>query len=116
MIFGDEKGSCTESNITGGGDCYFVDSKHSNSWRSLRIINEKENLAYIEYDPTFSWNTTDSIGSGLQFYELYDVGADPYQLKNLYADTGDATKMRLHGLMQKYYACAGAQGVPSNCE
>ena len=114
-MIGDGKGGCTESNVTGGGNCYFVDSTHSNFWRNLRIINDGENIAYIEYDMTCKWNATDSMGSGLQFYELYDVGADPYQLKNLYATTDDATKERLHGLMAMYYACAGAPGVPSNC-
>ena len=34
-------------------DCYFVDSTHSNNWRNLRIHNADENLAYIEYDPTY---------------------------------------------------------------
>ena len=59
-----------ESNITGGGNCYFVDSLHSNSWRLLKINNAKENTAYIEYDPAYEWVTTDPTGAGLQYYEL----------------------------------------------
>ena len=62
--------NCVESNITGGGNCYFVDSKHSNSWRLLRINNADENLAYVEYDPAYAWETTDATGAGLQYYEL----------------------------------------------
>ncbi len=38
---------------------------------------------YIEYDPSFAFNTTDPSGAGLQFYELYDLTADEYQV-----DTG----------------------------
>ena len=40
--------NCTEATGVGNGDCYFVDSTHSNNWRNLRINNKDENLAYIE--------------------------------------------------------------------
>ena len=40
---------CVESAKVGGGNCYFVDSKHSNSWRALRILNGTHNMQYIEY-------------------------------------------------------------------
>lgn len=106
---------CVESNITGGGNCYFVDSTKSNSWRNLRIINDKENIAYIEYDATYNWQTTDAKGSGLDWYELYDVQSDPYQMNNLYPTTDDATKTRLHQLMVKYYKCGGSLHTPSTC-
>ena len=72
--------NCTESNITGGGNCYFVDSLHSNSWRLLRINNADENIAYIEYDPSYEWVTTDDMGSGLQFYELCRHHTPPTRL------------------------------------
>lgn len=55
------------------------------------------------------------MGSGLQFYELYDLNADPYQLTNLYPTTDDATKTHLHGLMTQYYACKGNLSTASNC-
>ena len=75
------KQNCTEAEGVGDGECYFVDSTHSNSWRELRIVASSEkNLSYIEYDSAFLFNATDAQGSGLQFYELYDVSADPYQV------------------------------------
>lgn len=50
------KGSmCKEANETGMGNCYFLDSVHSNNWRLLRIMNETDNLAYIEYDPAWKF-------------------------------------------------------------
>ena len=108
-------GKCVESNVTGGGNCYFVDSTHSNSWRLLRINNADENIAYVEYDPAYAWETTNAMGSGLQYYELYDVAQDPYQMTNLYGSANVTTKTRLHTLMVKYYACSGNWTHPSNC-
>lgn len=59
----------------------------------------QENLAYVEYDPAFTFNVTDPSGSGLQHYELYDVDKDPYQMHNLYSTTDAATRTRLHGML-----------------
>jgi len=104
--------NCEEADGVGNGNCYFVDSTHSNSWRNLRIHNAQENLAYIEYDPTFDWITNDTKGGGLQFYELYNITADPYQMTNLYSTTDDATKTRLHQRVVEHYGCKGSW--PSN--
>ena len=41
--------SCIESKQPGKGECYFVDSTHSNNWRALRILNETHDLTYVEY-------------------------------------------------------------------
>ena len=79
----DNPGPCVEASGIGNGNCYFVDSEHSNSWRLLRIINEQENLAYVEYDNTFKFNATSPSGEGLQFYELYDLNTDVYQVVRL---------------------------------
>eukprot|EP00040_Diaphanoeca_grandis_P034069 m.209824 g.209824 ORF g.209824 m.209824 type:complete len:684 (+) comp33051_c0_seq1:81-2132(+) len=112
----EDPGTCIEGNQTGTGNCYFVDSKLSNSWRVLRIINAQENIAYVEYDPTFEWVSSDNKGTGLQYFELYDVAADPYQMSNMYfSNTTDADKIRLHGLMTKYYACKGNETMPNTC-
>jgi hypothetical protein len=41
---GGQPGSdCVESEGIGDGNCYFVDSTHSNTWRQLRIINATMN-------------------------------------------------------------------------
>jgi len=107
---------CKESNVTGGGNCWFVDSIHSNNWRNLRVNNaDLGNLAYIEYDPAFLWNVTDAKGSGLQHYELYNITIDPYQIDNIYDDVDDAFKTKLHAKLATYYACHGTWTTPSTC-
>eukprot|EP00937_MAST-01D_sp_MAST-1D-sp2_P003799 g3799.t1 len=104
---------CTESDSVSGGDCYFVDSTHSNSWRALRIIDPaaQRDWQYVEYDPAWEWKTTGTY-KGLQHYELYDIAKDPYQMTNVYNATDDATKAELHTRIAAYYACGGA---PSSC-
>lgn len=109
--------NCVESAGVGDGNCYFVDSTHSNSWRALRIIDgdAKRNWQYVEYDPAWLWQSTGPTGAGLQHYELYDIDADPYQMKNIYPAADDATKTELHGRIEAYYACGGTVDTQSNC-
>eukprot|EP00730_Choanoeca_flexa_P017630 TRINITY_DN8513_c0_g1_i1.p1 TRINITY_DN8513_c0_g1~~TRINITY_DN8513_c0_g1_i1.p1 ORF type:complete len:564 (+),score=126.97 TRINITY_DN8513_c0_g1_i1:170-1693(+) len=99
---------CKEANETGAGECYFIDSTHSNSWRLLRIMTEEENLAYIEYDPKWKFEATSPVGEGLQFYELYNVTADPYQVDNIYDRVRDELKQELHQKLAAYWICSGA--------
>lgn len=108
---------CKESTGVGDGNCYFVDSTHSNSWRALRIIDgaAQRNWQYIEYDPAWQWNATGPTGAGLQHYELYDIDADPYQMNNMYPAANDTVKTELHGRLAAYYACGGSKTTQSNC-
>ena len=41
---------CVESNVTGGGNCWFVDSTLSNNWRQLLVVGGEDGLDfnYIE--------------------------------------------------------------------
>lgn len=103
-------GNCVESEGVGDGNCYFVDSTHSNSWRALRILNDQENIVYIEYDPTFEFNTTD-----LQHYELYDINKDPYQMTNVYHKASAHKREELHAAVSKYFQCGGDDETPSTC-
>lgn len=110
---GAKTSKCVESTGVGDGNCYFVDSTHSNSWRSLRIINDDEDTAYTEYDPTWTW--VNSTTGGLPFYELYDLRSDPFQMKNLYPTATAARKGTLAAAIAEYYACKGDSATPSNC-
>lgn len=110
-----ESPTCVESTNVGDGNCYFVDSTNSNSWRALRILNETTNIIYVEYDPTWQWNCTDDTGAGLQHYELYDIERDPYQIKNIYKDTSDSQRRVLHLALASYYECKGTNTTKSNC-
>ena len=99
--------SCVESSGVGDGNCWIVDSRESNNWRQLRIMNETMNWSYVEYDPKWEFNVTDESGSGLQHYELYDVEKDPYQIDNIYSQTSLETKVALHRQLENYFRCHG---------
>ena len=99
---------CVEADGVGTGECYFVDSTHSNSWRQLRIINASMNWNYVEYDPSWTFETIGGSWKGLQHYELYDVSADPYQVNNIVETTPEHTRQALHEQLQQYFQCSGS--------
>lgn len=106
---------CVEEPGLGNGTCWFVDSTHSNTWRALRILNDRENLQYVEYDPEFEFRASDATGAGLQHYELYDLNKDPYQLENIYPQADAARRTVLHAAIAKYFACGGDAATPTSC-
>jgi N-acetylglucosamine-6-sulfatase len=96
------KQACNESDGVGDGNCWFLDSTQSNSWRQLRVMNATMNWNYVEYDPLWNFDTFP-----LQHYELYDVSKDPYQMNNIYMETSGEVKASLHAQLQEYYHCKG---------
>jgi|TARA_B110000208_G_scaffold168779_1_gene209133 N-acetylglucosamine-6-sulfatase len=96
--------SCTERDCVGCGECYFVDSTHSNNWRSLRVLNGTHDLTYIEYDPDFAFL---GPASGYQHIELYDNTADEYQMKSLAKVWAPAVLLDLHNKLQTWFECHG---------
>jgi N-acetylglucosamine-6-sulfatase len=101
---------CVETTGVGDGNCYFVDSTESNSWRSLRVINATHDFSYTEYDKTWKFN-----GSSIQFRELYDLKTDPFQMKNIYDAQSDTDKTELNSELQTYWLCKGDQTTQSDC-
>ena len=95
--------NCTEAQGTGEGECYFVDSTHSNSWRQLRVINTTHDWNYVEYDPEWAFAGTP------QHFELYDIARDPYQVENIYAVQSNATKEALAKELAAYWQCRGKE-------
>ena len=98
---------CVEADGVGNGKCYFVDSTHSNSWRQLRIMNASMNWNYVEYDPTWKFDTPGGSWQGLQHYELYDVSADTYQTNNIFPSTPVHIRQALHEQLEQYFLCSG---------
>jgi arylsulfatase A-like enzyme len=103
---------CVESEGVGDGNCYFVDSTHSNTWRALRILNATRDWQYVEYDPKWQFNAS---AGPMQHYELYDVAADPYQMTNIYAASSDELKAELHAELSEYWLCKGSASAKSDC-
>ena len=94
--------TCVERDGVGDGECYYVDSTQSNSWRSLRVLNATHDLTYVEYDPNWTF------APPLQHRELYDNAADPYQLKSLAASADPGALAALHAELEAYWRCKGA--------
>ncbi len=99
-------GKCIESNVTGGGNCWFVDSTLSNNWRQLRVVGGEDGLDfnYIEYDPKWQFEQ-----SSMQYYELYNVSADKYQMYNIYEQQTQERKAELHKQLEQYFKCGSPQ-------
>jgi N-acetylglucosamine-6-sulfatase len=60
---------CVESTGIGDGNCYFVDSTHSNNWRQLRIVGGEDgvDMNYIEYDPEFAFVSQTNLSPSPSF-------------------------------------------------
>lgn len=96
--------NCLERDGMSNGKCYLIDNSASNNWRQLRVVNATHNWNYVEYDPEFTFQT-----SNLQHYELYDLEADVYQMKNIYNSMGVEVQRWLHETVDAYFRCSGAE-------
>jgi len=105
----------------GGGDIiagnHLIDDPVSHTYRALRFTNSTAygNILYAEYTSLIDWNFQNySSPVGLldpysyKFYELFDLDADPWQLKNIYATVSDSIKKDLHALVVSEFNCKGA--------
>lgn len=72
------------------------------------MITGVHNLAYIEYTAVYDWWFED-----VEFYELYDLDQDPYQLHNIYPEAPANVRDLLLQWMEKEWTCGGT--VNSNC-
>lgn len=41
------------------------------------------------------------------FYELFDLDKDPYELNNIFASASAALKQQLHERLRRWYPCQG---------
>lgn len=88
-----------------------INDCQNNTWRALRFMSEEYgNLLYVEYTLVRDW-----WFKGVNFYSLYDVDKDPYELTNIYDTVPIELQQGLHALMEKSWYCSGADTIPSNC-
>ena len=80
-----------------------------NQWRMLRVANATHNVSFVEWDPKFLFRAGNA-----SFFALFDVGRDPYQLKNLWADTAPGVQATWRAELDKEFSCAGQTG-PNAC-
>jgi len=77
-----------------------------NTYIALRVINGTENWSYTEFYA--DENETKFSPESVQFYELYDMNRDPYQLVNVYNATLAANPMfvkQLQLYLHDQYGC-----------
>ena len=70
---------------------------------SEAIINSTHDWTYAEYTDVRDWSF-----DKVYFRELYDVRADPFQLRNIWPTASTATQAELHALLRREFACKGA--------
>jgi len=68
------------------------------------------NLVYAELTVVSDWEYAD-----INFYELYDIDADPFQLKNIYHTVSVDLQQQLHKQLRQHWACSGTTSSPSTC-
>jgi N-acetylglucosamine-6-sulfatase len=79
-----------------------------NQWRMLRVINATHNIAYIEWDREYIFNT-------IQFREYYDIAKDPWQQTNLWNSTAGDIQGSLHAELVNLFTCTGTRTEVSSC-
>jgi arylsulfatase A-like enzyme len=88
--------------------CYDLHASHSdwsnNTFIGLRIVTASHDLAYAEYTQVADMYHFAHV----YFRELYDLRADPYQLRNIYPQQSQAQRAALHRALAKEFRCRGA--------
>ena len=76
--------------------------------------NDTDDLLYAEFtDVKEDWNFT----AAPNFYELYDLDADPHMLHNAYgALTNGTLKAELHDTLLELFACRGSPDTDTDAD
>ena len=80
-----------------------IKDNSNNTFRGVRDFGQGRNLSYFEF--TDAWQ--DWAFQHPNFFELYNLSADPYQATNIYELATEDEKRRLAALVQRYWGCAG---------
>ena len=80
------------------------DNTESNTYRALRVVSRtRGNRLYGQFTRLADWNFTMP-----PFEELFDLDADPGQLRNLATHTPDAELEQFRQLLAQQFACMGS--------
>lgn len=81
----------------------------NNTFRALRIVNRAKNLnlLYAEFTDVTEKKNWDFAEGTINFFELYNVTSDPYQMHNIYGHVSAATQALLHDRVKKSFVCVG---------
>lgn len=81
----------------------------NNTFRTLRIVDPTaptglQNAKYAEFVAAANWNHT----LPPQEYELFDLDADPWELKNIYSAASAEVKTELAARVERLFRCKGS--------
>jgi N-acetylglucosamine-6-sulfatase len=85
-------------------DCYATES-NANNWRALRDLSD--DFLYAEFQ-TGDQGQSDIAFDAPDFYELYNMSADPWSLQNLHKTTPQPRLDEMRKRLQAWYECAGS--------
>eukprot|EP00041_Stephanoeca_diplocostata_P003934 m.39508 g.39508 ORF g.39508 m.39508 type:complete len:609 (-) comp14720_c0_seq1:149-1975(-) len=89
-------------------NCGHQEDGPTNTYRSMRIINDTHNLLYAEFtDVTIAADWSFPVG-GILFREYYDLNTDPYELHNHYNNAPSSLKEALHAQLDQLFHCVGS--------
>jgi N-acetylglucosamine-6-sulfatase len=83
-----------------------LEDAHNNSFRLLRRLTAGANLSFAQFVGPDNWNFTSEVPAAET--ELFDLAADPFQLRNLYSAAAPALRDELEAALSRLFECAGA--------
>ena len=102
----------SEYNSLGNWEAFnhLIDDPMSHTYRAIRFVDDPTygDAIYAEYTSLDDWNFQNYSSGSYKFYEFFDYAQDPWELRNLYNSSSNATKAELHRLVTGLFGCKGA--------
>ena len=87
-----------------------------NTHTSIRIMNASHNLLYGEFTDVNDPDGWDFSLPSIEFFALFDLNVDPFQLHNIYHSSPLPTQQVLHAELRRANTCRGqADGAANPC-
>eukprot|EP00937_MAST-01D_sp_MAST-1D-sp2_P003112 g3112.t1 len=80
-----------------------INDAPNNTFRAVRVHNDTHDLVYAEITDLDDW-----WFQRVRWRELYDMRADPFQLRNVVNSTGPGLVAQLRGELVRLWGCAGS--------